>query len=170
MGSAASTVVQCCADTNNEFDKPSNNTNKMSYYCVRENLEDMFQQRRSRMRSCSLPREDSGYAQDRFTRARSVGPMDRFSPEPAMPFTTRAASVPPLTTWSCRVPDTQGTYHHCGTPMSTHQDITTMIMRKISTGQGHTSTTMTARTTFHLAHTIHPMNHTGLKLVHLGAL
>merc|ERR1712142_87752 len=80
---------------NNEFDKLSNNTNKMSYYCVRENLEDMFQQRRSR-RSCSLPREDSGYTQDRLTRARSVGPMDRFSPEPAMPFTTRAASVPPF--------------------------------------------------------------------------
>merc|ERR1712168_1282464 len=48
------------------------------------------------MRSCSLPREDSGYAYDRLTRARSVGPMDRFSPEPAMPFTTRAASVPPF--------------------------------------------------------------------------
>merc|ERR1712042_304808 len=76
----------------------------------------------------------------------------------------------PLTTWSCLVPDMQGTYHHCGTPMTTHQDITTMTMRKISTGQGHTSTTMTARTTFHLAHTIHPMNHIGLKLVHLGAL
>merc|ERR1712142_1313411 len=144
---------------NNEFDKLSNNTNKMSYYCVRENLEDMFQQRRSR-RSCSLPREDSGYAYDRLTRARSVGPMDRFLPEPAMPFTT----------WSCLVPDMQGTYHHCGTPTSTHQDITTMTTRKISTGRGHTSTTMTARTTFHLAHTIHPMNHIGLKLVHLGPL
>merc|ERR1719481_2119177 len=64
----------------------------------------------------------------------------------------------------------QGTYHLCGTHMSTHQDITTMITRKISTGRGHTSTTMTARTTFHLAHTIHPMNHIGLRLVHLGPL
>merc|ERR1711872_870768 len=77
---------------------------------------------------------------------------------------------PPLTTWSCLVPDTQGTYHHCGTPMSTHQDITTMTMRKISTGRGHTSMTMTARTTFHLAHTIHPMSHIGLRLVHLEPL
>merc|ERR1712240_780235 len=76
----------------------------------------------------------------------------------------------PLTTWSCLVPDMQGTYHHCGTLMSTHQDITTMTMRKISTGRGHTSMTMTARTIFHLAHTIHHMNHTGLKPVHLGPL
>merc|ERR1712142_499902 len=76
----------------------------------------------------------------------------------------------PLTTWSCLVPDMKGTYHRCGTPMSTHQDITTMTMRKIFTGQGHTSMIMIARTTFHLAHTIHPMNHTGLKLVHLGPL
>merc|ERR1719481_808582 len=64
----------------------------------------------------------------------------------------------------------QGTYHHCGTPTSTHQDITIMIMRKISTGQGHTNMTMIARTTFHLAHTIHHMNHIGLRLVHLGPL
>merc|ERR1712142_279099 len=68
----------------------------------------------------------------------------------------------PLTTWSCLVPDMQGTYHRCGTPMTTHQDITT--------GQGHTSMTMIARTTFHLAHTIHHMNHIGLKLEHLGPL
>merc|ERR1719481_1368738 len=64
----------------------------------------------------------------------------------------------------------QGTYHHCGTPTSTHQDITTMTMRKIFTGRGHTSMTMIARTTFHLAHTIHPMNHIGLRLVHLEPL
>merc|ERR1719481_2111005 len=64
----------------------------------------------------------------------------------------------------------QGTYHHCGTPTNTHQDITTMTTRKISTGQGHTSMTMTARTTFHLPHTIHPMNHIGLRLVHLEHL
>merc|ERR1719348_868305 len=71
---------------------------------------------------------------------------------------------------SCLVPDTQGTYHHCGTPMSTHQDITTMTTRKISTGRGHTSMIMIAKTTFHLAHTIHPMNHIGMKLVHLEPL
>jgi len=67
----------------------------MSYYRLRADFDNMFQPER-RNRSCSLPREISGYNSDRKTRARSVGPLDRFAHEPAMPFTSRALSVPPL--------------------------------------------------------------------------
>ena len=83
----------------------------MSYYRLKADFENMFQPER-RNRSCSLPREISGYNSgnnfvlvwdkdfhfftDRQTRARSVGPADRFSYAPAMPFTSRALSVPPL--------------------------------------------------------------------------
>ena len=85
--------------------------NKMSYYRVRDCYDDMLHQRRQR--SCSLPREDLGYAQgtidrldfemisfcisqDRHIRARSVGPVDHFSSAPAMPFRSRAVSIPPF--------------------------------------------------------------------------
>merc|ERR1712013_911668 len=68
--------------------------NKMSYYRVRDRYDDMLHQRRQR--SCSLPREDLGYAQDRHIRARSVGPVDNFSSAPAMPFRSRAVSIPPF--------------------------------------------------------------------------
>ena len=83
----------------------------MSYYILKADFDNMFQPER-RNRSCSLPREMSGYTSgdnfvlvldnefhffsDRQTRAQSVNPMDRFSHEPAMPFTSRALSVPPL--------------------------------------------------------------------------
>merc|ERR1711875_137451 len=68
--------------------------NKMSYYRVRDCYDDMLHQRRQR--SCSLPREDLGYARDRHIRARSVGPVDHFSSAPAMPFRSRAVSIPPF--------------------------------------------------------------------------
>jgi len=68
--------------------------NKMSYYRVRDCYDDMLHQRRQR--SCSLPREDLGYGQDRHIRARSVGPVDHFSSSPAMPFRSRAVSIPPF--------------------------------------------------------------------------
>merc|ERR1711875_69406 len=68
--------------------------NKMSYYRVRDCYDDMLHQRRQR--SCSLPREDLGYAQDRHMRARSVGPVDHISSAPAMPFRSRAVSIPPF--------------------------------------------------------------------------
>merc|ERR1712025_710263 len=67
---------------------------KMSYYRVRDCYDDMLHQRRQR--SCSLPRENLGYAQDRHIRARSVGPVDHFSSAPAMPFRSRAVSIPPF--------------------------------------------------------------------------
>merc|ERR1712013_658988 len=65
--------------------------NKMSYYRVRDCYDDMLHQRRQR--SCSLPREDLGYGQDRHIRARSVGPVDHFSSSPAMAMTTIAATI-----------------------------------------------------------------------------
>merc|ERR1711875_55848 len=68
--------------------------NKMSYYRVRDCYDDMLHQRRQR--SCSLPREDLGYAQDRHIRARSVGPVDHFSSAPSMLFRSRAVSIPPF--------------------------------------------------------------------------
>eukprot|EP00091_Calanus_sinicus_P010984 TRINITY_DN2508_c0_g1_i1.p1 TRINITY_DN2508_c0_g1~~TRINITY_DN2508_c0_g1_i1.p1 ORF type:complete len:253 (+),score=14.94 TRINITY_DN2508_c0_g1_i1:115-873(+) len=67
----------------------------MSYYRLKADFDNLFQAER-RNRSCSLPREISGYPSDRQSRARSVDPVDRFSHRPAMPFTSRALSVPPL--------------------------------------------------------------------------
>jgi len=64
----------------------------MSYYRLRADFENTFERRG---RSCSLPREVSNYSHDRHTRARSVSPMDRYSPDPAMPFLSRAVSVEP---------------------------------------------------------------------------
>jgi len=66
----------------------------MSYYLVRDHYDDMIQQRRQR--SCSLPRGDLGFTQDRHIRARSVGPVDHFASAPAMPFRSRAVSIPPF--------------------------------------------------------------------------
>merc|ERR1712002_1269554 len=68
--------------------------NKMSYYRVRDCYDDMLHHRRQR--SCSLPRENLGYVQERHIRARSVGPVDHFSSAPAMPFRSRAVSIPPF--------------------------------------------------------------------------
>jgi len=65
----------------------------MSYYWVRDHYDDIQQRRQ---RSCSLPREDLGYTQDRHIRARSVGPVDHSSFAPAMPFRSRAVSIPPF--------------------------------------------------------------------------
>jgi len=67
----------------------------MSYYRLRADFDNMFQPERQN-RSCSLPREMSRYNSERQSRARSIGPVDRFSHEPTMPFTSRALSVPPL--------------------------------------------------------------------------
>jgi len=67
----------------------------MSYYRVRAEYDDLLHPHR-RMRSCSLPREVPGLTPDRHMRARSVGPVDQISAEPAMPFSRRAASLYPF--------------------------------------------------------------------------
>merc|ERR1712142_419294 len=66
---------------------------KMSYYRLRADFENTFQHGRYG-RSCSLPRDTSAINYDRLSRARSVSP-ERFRHEPALPFSHRAASVPP---------------------------------------------------------------------------
>jgi len=67
----------------------------MSYYRVRAEIDDMLHPHR-RIRSCSLPREVPAFAPDRHMRARSVGPVDHISAEPAMLFSRRAASLDPF--------------------------------------------------------------------------